>query len=717
MKKEVSLLIRLILAVFILVSLPTFALLMEAQQSKKPELKPKYLNWLQEVEYIISKVEREAFSQLQTDEQRDRFIEAFWKFRDPTPGTPQNEFREEHYRRLKYVDSQFGRDTPRPGWMTDQGKVYILLGEPITMRRFPEERTTYPMEIWFYAGDIKKGLPPHFNLLFFKSGGVGEYKLYSPFADRVQSLIVDPGLQFAREDALYWAIRQNVDAEAAEAAFNLVPGRPFDPRLPRPTFASQDLLNTIEDLPNKIEEPLYAQAIVEGLPLVELDLVYKTLEFDFLHHYFKGPEGGLFLYYGWKLNPEKVSLGQHEDKYYFSFHINGQLKDEQDRIIYNMRDRVVSYLEEKEFEAVKAAPVSYQNRLPIIPSSYTFHLMVSNPVSKEYGTAERRVYIPDLASAPAPIELGELLQAYQIEKLESQDQAVSYPFQYGDIRILPNFTRDYLKDGKLYLYFQLYCLRETDYFQKGTDYQVKYTILKEDEEIYSFSENIDFSVADPYGTIPLLKEIPLTGLTPGEYALNISILRGEGEVITAKQTEFTVIKETRIFRPLIFAKKIPPLTDSSNHSAWAEQYQLEGKTSEAIAELRKAIVKNPDSRKERELLARILLQDERYEEAIEVLHPLFVQTPNDFTVVSYLAVCYYRLGNFSEAIRYYEIGLQLQPTNTSLLNATAEAYLKLGDKAKAKEYFEKSLKLDPNQPLIKKEIDKLKQGDIPPPDG
>jgi len=699
--------------IFFLIFIPS----MGAQESKKPELTKKYLTWLQEVEYIITKVEREAFNQLQTDEQRDRFIEAFWRFRDPTPGTSKNEFKDEHYRRLEHANTYFGRGTPRPGWMTDQGRVYILLGEPITQRRFPEERTTFPMEIWFYAGDIKKGLPPYFNLLFYKRGGAGEYKLYSPFADRVQSLIADPGLQFAREDALYRAIRENVDAEVAESAFNLVPGRYFDPRLPRPTFDSQNLLNTIDDLPNKIEEPLYAQAILEGLPLVELDLVYKTLEFDCLHHYFKGPEGNFFLYYAWKMNPEKVSLGQHEDKYYFSFHINGLLKDEKERVICNVGDKVVSYLGEKEFEAIKAAPVSYQNRLPIIPGSHTFHLVVSNPVSKEYGTVERRVYIPDLASAPAPIEMGELLQAYQIESLDNQSQAVNYPFQYGNARLFPNFTRNYLRDSTLYLYFQLYCLRDSDYYQKGTDYQLRYSILKGEEEVHSFSENIDLSSADRYGTIPLMKEIPLTGLAPGEHAINISVLKGESEVITAKNTEFTIIGEPRIYRPLIFAKKIPLLTDFSNNFARAEQYIVEGKTSEAIAELRKAIVKNPDSRKERMLLGRLLLQNESYEDAIEVLQPLFIKTPNDFTLVSYLAVCSYRLGNFGEAIRYYEIGLQLQPANTSLLNATAETYLKLGNRAKAKEYFEKSLKLDPHQPLIKEEIEKFKEGKPPSPPG
>jgi len=69
---------------------------------------------------------------LNSDKERDLFIEAFWKQRDPTPSTPINEFNEEHYSRIEYANKMFGRETPKPGWKTERGKIYIILGKPMS---------------------------------------------------------------------------------------------------------------------------------------------------------------------------------------------------------------------------------------------------------------------------------------------------------------------------------------------------------------------------------------------------------------------------------------------------------------------------------------------------------------------------------------------------------------------------------------------------------
>ena len=84
-------------------------------------LPEQYKKWLdEEVIYIITPKEREVFLKLQTDKEREIFIEAFWKQRDPTPGTPANEFREEHYRRVQHATRFYGRSAPVPGWRTDR---------------------------------------------------------------------------------------------------------------------------------------------------------------------------------------------------------------------------------------------------------------------------------------------------------------------------------------------------------------------------------------------------------------------------------------------------------------------------------------------------------------------------------------------------------------------------------------------------------------------
>ena len=131
----------------------------EARQSKlRREIETPYRKWLTEdVAYIIDDRERAAFQQLQTDEEREHFIEQFWQRRDPTPGTPANGFKEEHYRRIAYANDQFSADVP--GWKTDRGRIYITYGPP-------DEKETHP------SGD--KGGPPYEEWLYRKIEGIGE---------------------------------------------------------------------------------------------------------------------------------------------------------------------------------------------------------------------------------------------------------------------------------------------------------------------------------------------------------------------------------------------------------------------------------------------------------------------------------------------------------------------------------------------------------------
>ena len=95
----------------------------------KQELGSTYKKWLNEdVRWIITPEELSAFKQLSNDEERDQFIEQFWLRRDPTPDTVENEYKEEHYRRIAYANEHF--PAGKAGWMTDRGRIYIVFGPP-----------------------------------------------------------------------------------------------------------------------------------------------------------------------------------------------------------------------------------------------------------------------------------------------------------------------------------------------------------------------------------------------------------------------------------------------------------------------------------------------------------------------------------------------------------------------------------------------------------
>ena len=116
--------------------------------------------WLEEeVVYIIAKEEREVFLDLETLDERQRFMDAFWDRRDPNPATLENEFAKEHYKRLEYAVRVLGRDSTRPGWRTDRGRYYIMLGPPAEIQRYDGSNEVVTIELWLYNGDTSAGLP------------------------------------------------------------------------------------------------------------------------------------------------------------------------------------------------------------------------------------------------------------------------------------------------------------------------------------------------------------------------------------------------------------------------------------------------------------------------------------------------------------------------------------------------------------------------------
>jgi GWxTD domain-containing protein len=132
------------------------------ERGLKQELSKTYKKWLEEdVVYIITDEERQAFKQLSNDEERDNFIEAFWQRRDPTPDTEENEYKEEHYQRIAYANEHFAAGVP--GWKTDRGRIYIVFGKPDEIESHPSggtyerpieegggETSTFPFEDWRY---------------------------------------------------------------------------------------------------------------------------------------------------------------------------------------------------------------------------------------------------------------------------------------------------------------------------------------------------------------------------------------------------------------------------------------------------------------------------------------------------------------------------------------------------------------------------------------
>jgi bla regulator protein blaR1 len=139
--------------------------------------KSSYSKWIDEdVVYIVDDAERAAFVSLASDEERDHFIAQFWERRNPTPGSPQNAFKEEHYRRIAYADKHFQTPSGALGWRTDRGHMYIVFGPPDAIESHAKGRQKpFSTEIWLYRH--VEGIGDNGFITFIDRTGRGDFRL------------------------------------------------------------------------------------------------------------------------------------------------------------------------------------------------------------------------------------------------------------------------------------------------------------------------------------------------------------------------------------------------------------------------------------------------------------------------------------------------------------------------------------------------------------
>src|SRR5687768_4164208 len=184
---------------------------MSRERNVKTEKTKIFQKWLNEdVSYIITDEEKRAYKKLRTDEEREQFIEQFWRRRDPDPDTETNEYLEEHYERIAYANQHFASGIP--GWKTDRGRIYIMYGPPHEKETHPTggqydrpsyhgggSTTTYPFEVWFYRH--LPGVGSGVEIEFVDPTGTGEYRIARSPDDK-DALMNIPGAGLTLNESL-----------------------------------------------------------------------------------------------------------------------------------------------------------------------------------------------------------------------------------------------------------------------------------------------------------------------------------------------------------------------------------------------------------------------------------------------------------------------------------------------------------------------------------
>jgi GWxTD domain-containing protein len=681
---------------------PAFALVLSlllpsiAGRGQAPALASKYKTWLEDISTITTTLEREVFQKLGSDEDRDRFIEEFWKQRDPTPGTPTNEFKDEHYRRLAFADKTFGRGTPFLGRKTERGRIYIILGPPIDVERIMSS-DAYPMEIWHYTGNPALGQAPFFRLLFYQKFGGGDYSLYNPGGNSPKDLVTNPRRVPRRpEDPIDWdewdvgaylVMKDRLPISVAESVFSIIPGN--QGKLIR--VQSSILLAEVQKYPQKRVNDDYALAILEHRPVVEVSYSARFIGNRTAIAVAEEPSGAPALHY--VIVPDRISFDSYGDKYFAGLKIAIRIADRQGKTLFQQEKSHSLELHSEELKKVSADSFQLYDSIPLIPGNWVVNLLLENTVSKEFTPVEKEVEVP-----PAG--------AYRMTPIVLARKAFAGPapaggtraYQLGAIQLYPSVDNVFREKDPVYVFFQLLnvppAIKDRAF--------AEYALIRDGQTAWTVRKAVkDYS--DPRF---ILEVIPAEKVTAGTSTVSV-VLQDENRTrLQAAETQVRIVKEN-LPGLWVVALSNPPADDPFYDFVRGTQHLNAGEIDKGAEELAKAYKKRPDSVEYAVGCAQSLLKTGNPARAREVLLPLTDSPDARFDFFCALGQAAKGYSDYGEAVKWLGKALSFRGNVVEALNAMGECYLELGEKERAAEAFKKSLAVNPNQERIKELIKKI----------
>ena len=681
---------------------------------------PRYKKWLtEEVGHLITFEEEDIFRRLQADSQRDAYIEEFWLQRDPTPGTPRNENRDEWYERLAYVNKFFGRGTSLDGWQTERGETYMTLGAPRATYRYPSDMLTYPAEIWLYSADPALGLPPFFYMMFYQRYGSGEYRIYSPLSDGPKKLLNGAGTQevenrrtqraytsggygyspdgFDADAYLVRSILNEIDYDFASAAFSLFPSE-AGMEVGVTPLRSEMLLGQVQDVRNVImPDPTWAYNILTGT--TESDVRFETLQLEVTAYGIIDSDGEPFLHFAANAPGEHLNVSDYDNNYYFTFDASGSVTDAANKVLQTFEMNLTGDLDEPQAARFTRNSFLYLDLVPTLPGPQRLSLIMENKASNTFGQVELEMDVPQ--TFPETLDLvGPIVMAGAQQLPDYDPFGGRYAFQYRDLAMIPTV------DGMAYAGLPLLVFQQI-LLPAGHDgvISTRVELLNEEGDVVRSDDvNYEGGEADDNGVLMHVWTLATTAIDPGEYTLRVSV----GEELSSSSSLTIATQPEEPPRPFVNAQLAAPATDVWVAMERARQYRVVGDLDTALVWLRDALERDPDNLALRGDHVELLKSAGLHAELIQVLLPAVVEDPNNPQLMLDLASAYADAGEHYDAIRYYERSrMALKQDSPEILNALATEYLADEQPDKARQLLQLSLELDADQPEIQQMLGRL----------
>ncbi len=681
------------LLLLLAVSAPAFAV-------RPKDLPPRYRAWLEEeVPYIITSEEKEAFLILVDGPSRDKFIERFWEVRNPSPGAPTNPYKEEHYRRVAHANTYFKGPAGKEGWRTDQGRIYITLGEPKQKAPYMALTNTRPMLIWFYD-NANPALPPFFYIVFYQREEGGEWRLYSPYFDGPQRLVTSHDAEKDRYEA-WKSIDRSAGREVARTVLSLLPDEPVDYREARSSLQSDVMLAKIRGL---ADHPLSKAQILQKRALLESVTHRLVLSGEYLNVLtvpLRDNAGNMNLHYLLRLQrPEDFAVAQDNDRYYYSFEVQTRVMTAAGKPVYTQQRKLSKYLNEREFQEMKGKPFGFYSVLPLAPGKYKVEFLFTNVVQKTALKADREVTIPD--AGQTGLRLSDVMAFTRAEQADPA-KGQTAPFTFAGVHFVPLLNQEMtVAPGEnLNVLYQIWAPHEKTANAAGKKLLVDYAYgrLGLTGDVKKMNEEIDLGQFDPGGSLISGKKIATDELGVGNYRLTLTVTDPDSQQKAFASMAFKVLPHAPGSASESFDVADPELSEEAMKGVLDYQRALaflaNGAPDQAAPWLRQAVNADPENEIARGKLVDYYFGKQAFKEISDLYARGGVSKTTDEQTVLKVAESMDKIGLTQRAIDLLENAVLQGRTSGPIYLSLSSYYQKVGNQQKAAEAEKKGKSLMP----------------------
>ncbi|MEP6902992.1 MAG: GWxTD domain-containing protein [Actinomycetota bacterium] len=498
---------------------------------KEPAVKQVYTDWIKkDVAYIITSEERKAFNQLKTDEERENFIENFWRRRDPNPDTEENEFREEYYERIAYANEHFASGIP--GWKTDRGRIYITWGKPDSVESHPSggaydrpsyegggSTTTYPFEVWFYRhlDNVGEGL----EIEFVDPTGTGEYRIARD-ANEKDALRTVPGAGLTTAEQL--GLSNKGDRISGQnqggANYQREQDSPFrrleiQTALQRPP---QVKYGDLSDLAGG------NSGVIDNNPLdFQLDVAF-----------FRQSDDRVITAFTVQAENKELTFKDEGGLQTARMNIFGRIMAVSGKRSGIFEDSVTANSTLEELNEQKDKKSVYQKAIALGPGTYKVDVVVRDVVTGNKGIRSIGFTVPKYDEKK--LDTSSLIMALKLRTTTERD--IGGMFVIGSAKVIPNLSGIYKKGQEVGIYMQVYNAG-IDQTTLRPSVDVQYVLTKDGKEVLNQPENWE-GLSDSGQRLTLARLLPTDAMPVGNYEIKIKIKDRVSGQLLEKSSKFSI---------------------------------------------------------------------------------------------------------------------------------------------------------------------------------